>query len=38
MKSFVANDIGQMSNWQLKVKDVNTNLDQLWLVVRYTLG
>jgi len=38
MKSFVANDVGQMSNWQLKIKDVNTNLDQLWLVVRYTLG
>jgi hypothetical protein len=38
MKSFVANDVGQMSNWQLNITDVDSQLDQLWLVVRYTLG
>jgi hypothetical protein len=38
MKSFVANNVGQMSNWQFKIKDVTTQLDDLWLVARYTLG
>jgi hypothetical protein len=38
MNSFVAKDVGTMSNWQLKIKDVTTPLDQLWLVARYTLG
>jgi hypothetical protein len=38
MKSFIAKDVGQMSNWQLNIKDVTTQLDQLWLVARYTLG
>jgi hypothetical protein len=33
-------DVGSlpMSNWQLNIKDVTTQLDQLWLVARYTLG
>jgi hypothetical protein len=38
MKSFVANDVGQMSGWQLTINDMTTPLDQLWLVARYTLG
>jgi hypothetical protein len=38
MNSFVAHDVGPMSDWKLKIKDVTTQLDQLWLVSRYTLG
>jgi hypothetical protein len=34
MKLFV---VGQMSGWQITINDV-TQLDQLWLVARYTLG
>jgi hypothetical protein len=35
MKLFV---VGQMSGWQITINDVTTQLDQLWLVARYTLG
>jgi hypothetical protein len=38
MKSFVTQDVGPLSDWQLKIKDVTTQLDQLWLVARYTIG
>ena len=38
MKSFVAKDVGQVSNWQLKINDMAAPLDQLWLVARYTVG
>lgn len=38
MKSFVikGEDI-QMSSWQMKIQDVNTEIDKLWLLVRYGL-
>ena len=38
LKSFVTKDVAQMSDWQLKIEDVKTPVDQLWLVARYTLG
>ena len=38
MNAFVAKDVGPMSKWQLKIQDVTTPMDQLWLVVRYALG
>jgi hypothetical protein len=38
MKSFAAKDIScPMSSWQNKIDDVKTNVEQLRLVVRYTL-
>ncbi len=39
MKSFAVKDINnQMTAWHLKIADLNTAVNQLWLVVRYTLG
>jgi hypothetical protein len=42
MKSFVATEVGPMSNWRLKfsIKDKKTltQADQLWLVARYTIA
>jgi hypothetical protein len=39
MKSFVAKGVDcQLTSWQLKIADVKTAVDRLWLVVRYTLG
>jgi hypothetical protein len=38
LKSFVTKDVAQMSDWQLKIEDVKTPVEQLWLVARYTLG
>lgn len=38
MKSFVIKDIScPITSWQLKIQDVKTELDKLWLLVRYTL-
>jgi hypothetical protein len=36
-KTFVVKDVVQMNSWQLKIADVKTPLEQLWLVARYTL-
>jgi hypothetical protein len=36
MKSFVAKDIGPLTAWQLKIGDITTAVDQLWLVAIYT--
>jgi len=39
LKSFVAKDQSvPMTAWQVKIADTKTSVDQLWLVVRYTLG
>ncbi|MBP5973609.1 hypothetical protein HW132_12890 [Brasilonema sp. CT11] len=36
MKSFVIKDNNlPMNNWQLKIQDVKTEIDKLWLLVRY---
>ena len=38
MKSFVIKDTScPMTNWQLKIQDVTTEIDKLWLLVRYVL-
>jgi len=37
MKSFVIQDVGQLSGWQLHINDLNAPLDKLWMIVRYTL-
>jgi len=38
IKSFAAKDIRcQMGSWQLKIQDVNTEIEKLWLIVRYVL-
>jgi hypothetical protein len=38
MKSFVTKDNSvAMDSWQLKIKDVKTVLDKLWLIVRYKI-
>ena len=39
MKSFVINGMDNlpMTSWQLKIKDLTTKVDNLWLVVRYVL-
>ncbi len=38
MKSFVIKDVNiPMTSWQLKIQEVETQLDQLWLLVRYVL-
>ncbi len=38
LKSFVIKDIScPITSWQLKVQDVTTEIDKLWLLVRYVL-
>ncbi|MBV8883138.1 MAG: hypothetical protein JO235_03955 [Chroococcidiopsidaceae cyanobacterium CP_BM_RX_35] len=39
LKSFAINNIDNlpMSSWQLKIQDVTTEIDSLWLLVRYVL-
>jgi hypothetical protein len=39
MKSFSIKEISNclVTNWQLKMSDTNTEIDKLWLVVRYVL-
>lgn len=40
MKSFVVKDVDislPIVNWQLKIKDVETQVDNLWLLIRYVL-
>jgi hypothetical protein len=39
MKLFAIKDINNcpVTSWQLKIKDTKTELDKLWLVVRYVL-
>ncbi|MEG3918511.1 neuraminidase-like domain-containing protein [Microcoleus sp. T3_A4] len=38
MKSFVIKDNNlPMNSWQLKIQDVKTEIDRLWLLVRYVL-
>jgi receptor-binding and translocation channel-forming TcA subunit of Tc toxin/ABC toxin-like protein/neuraminidase-like protein len=38
MKSFAIKDASiQMSSWQLKINDVSTQIDTVWMVARYTL-
>ena len=38
MKSFVIKDISSpIDNWQLKIQDVKTKLEKMWLLVRYVL-
>ncbi len=39
MKSFVIKDIDNLpiGNWQLKLQDLKTPIDKLWLLVRYVL-
>jgi hypothetical protein len=37
LKYFVAHGDAPFSGWQLKIRDVKTTLDKLWLVVRYVL-
>lgn len=38
MKSFVIKDIGTpITSWQLRIRDVTTKLDEMWLIVRYIL-
>jgi hypothetical protein len=37
-KSFVAHDVRRpMSDWQVKIGDLNAKIETLWLVARYTL-
>jgi hypothetical protein len=38
IKAFVINDTDiAMDTWQLKIQDVKTNMDQMWLIVKYML-
>ena len=37
MKSFVINDDISITSWQLKIQDVKTKLEKMWLLVRYVL-
>jgi len=38
MKSFVIKDTScAMTSWQLKIQDVNTPLEKMWLLARYVL-
>jgi hypothetical protein len=40
MKSFVIKDIDNLAvdNWQLKIENMDVEIDKLWLVARYVLG
>ena len=39
MNAFVAKGVGcPLKGWQIKIADINTPVEQLWLVVRYSLG
>ncbi len=38
MKSFVLKDISlPITNWELKIQDLDTQIDQLWMLVRYVV-
>lgn len=38
MKSFVIKDLGiPVGSWQLKIEDVKTKIEKMWLLVRYVL-
>lgn len=38
MKSFVIKDVNfPIFNWQISIQDIETELDKLWLLVRYVL-
>ena len=38
MRSFAIKEAAlQMSSWQLKINDVSTQIDKVWMVVRYVM-
>ncbi|MCG6538321.1 MAG: hypothetical protein L7F78_27290, partial [Syntrophales bacterium LBB04] len=37
MKSFVIHNNLPMTTWQLKINDMTSVLDKLWIVIRYAL-